>query len=32
MSTEDFHLKDDEKIDASILKRDFMKNISPNWS
>ena len=32
MSAEDFQLIDNEKIDDSIKKRDFIKNISSIWS
>ena len=32
MSANDFQLIDDEKIDDSIIKRDFYKNLSSIWS
>ena len=32
MSAEDFRLIDTEKVDDSIIKQDFIKNISSIWS
>ena len=32
MSAEDFQLIENEKSDNSIIKRDFIKNLSPIWS